>query len=883
MADPDKAPLPNVPTIPLDPGDRSSDMFWRFPLDALFERAHSRTEGLTAAEAARRFAADGPNSVVEVPHRRLVAKVAKRFAEPLVAILLAAAAIAGATGDLASFLIILLVIALSIVLDVVQEHRAELAADALKRSVAVHADVRRDRRVVSIPVDHVVVGDVVELRAGDLVPADGVVIESRNAHVNEALMTGEPFPAEKRSGACAAKTPADAFNALFAGTSVVSGEATMLVLATGRATRFGGIAAALATTEPPSAFERGIHRLGLLILRLTIFLTLFVLLVHLAFGRPVLESFLFAVALAVGLTPELLPMVMTVTLSRGALRMAGKRVVVKRLAAIHDLGAMDVLCTDKTGTLTQARISLTGHPGVDGRDSERVILLAGVNSRFESGIRSPLDQAIIQHCADREFAGWTKIDEIPFDFDRRCVSVLADHAGERLLVIKGAPEPILARASAFEDGTGSARPLDPAVRAALERIEEEQSQHGNRLLAVAWKRMPADCRELRIEDERDLVVAGFCVFVDPPKSSAAPAVARLAAAGVRVKVVSGDHDAVVRHLVKALAIPARGLLTGAQIAKLTESALVARVEHVDLFARVSPDQKTRIIRALQARGRTVGFIGDGVNDAPAIRAAEVGISVEGATDVARSAADMIMLSQDLGVLADGVEEGRRTFANILKYVRMGTSSNFGNMLSMALASLLLPFLPLLPVQILLNNLLYDLSEIGIPFDGVDRDDLARPRGWDMAGILRFTLVMGALSSLFDATTFAVLWRFFHADPDLFRTAWFIESIASQILVIFVIRTQISAWRSRPDPMLVATSLGALAVSLSIVFSSLGSAFGFVVVPTGIVFVIAALVTAYLAVAEVAKRWAVRSVEQRPRARRAARLAALARFRSGRKP
>ncbi len=881
MADPAEAPPPNIPPSAAD-RERSPDMFWFFPLETLFERAQSRAAGLTAAEADRRLALDGPNSVVDVPRRRLVAKIAKRFVEPLVAILLAAAAIAGATGDLASFLIVLPVIALSIVLDVVQEHRAELAADALKRSVAVHADVRRDRRVVSIPVDHVVVGDVVELRAGDLVPADGVVIESRNAHVNEALMTGEPYPVEKRAGVCTANMPADAFNALFAGTSIVSGEVAMLVLATGPATRFGGIAAALSATEPPSAFERGIHRFGLLIVRLTIFLTLFVLLVHLAFGRPVLESFLFAVALAVGLTPELLPMVMTVTLSRGALRMAGKRVVVKRLAAIHDLGAMDVLCTDKTGTLTEARISLVGHPGVDGRDNERVILLAGINSRFESGIRSPLDQAIIRHCADREFAGWARVDEIPFDFDRRCVSVLADHAGERLLVIKGAPEPILARASAYEDGNGVARPLDPAMRAELARIGEEQSQLGNRLLAVAWKRMPADCHELRIEDERELVRAAICVLVDPPKASAAPAVARLAAAGVRVKVVSGDHDAVVRHLVKALAIPARGLLTGAQIAKMTEGALAARVEHVDLFARVSPDQKTRIIRALQARGRTVGFIGDGVNDAPAIRAAEVGISVEGATDVARSAADMIMLSQDLGVLADGVEEGRRTFANILKYVRMGTSSNFGNMLSMALASLILPFLPLLPVQILLNNLLYDLSEIGIPFDRVDRDDLARPRGWDMAGILRFTLVMGALSSLFDVTTFAVLWRVFHADPELFRTAWFVESTASQILVIFVIRTQAAVWKSRPDPMLVATSLSALAVSLATVFSPLGSTFGLVAVPTSIVLVIVALVAAYLVVAEIGKRWAVRS-GPRSHAKRVARPRAFAQVRARRKP
>ena len=685
-----------------------------------------------------------------------------------------------------------------------------------------------------------------------------MIIESRNVHVNEALMTGEPYPADKRAGVCEGTEPADAFNALFAGTSVVSGDASMLVVATGPATRFGGIAVALGAAEPPSAFERGIHRLGLLILRLTVFLVLFVLLVNIAFGRPLLEAFLFAVALAVGLTPELLPMVMTVTLSRGAMRMAGKRVVVKRLAAIHDLGAMDVLCTDKTGTLTEARITLVGHPGPDGKDSERVLVLAGVNSSFESGIRSPLDQAIVQHCGDRRFQDWTKIDEVPFDFERRCVSVLVEKSGERALIIKGAPEAVLARAGALDLGDGSAKPLDATAREALRRLADDQAALGNRVLAVAWKAMPKDCHALTGEDEHDLVIAGFCVFVDPPKASAGAAVARLAAAGVRVKIVSGDHEAVVQHLAQTLKIPVQGMLIGSEIAALTQPALVGRVDGVDLFARVSPDQKTRIIHALQTRGHTVGFIGDGVNDAPAIHAAEVGLSVEGATDVARGAADMILLSTDLGVLADGVEEGRRTFANILKYVRMGTSSNFGNMLSMALASLVLPFLPLLPVQILLNNLLYDLSEIGIPLDRVDPQDLARPREWDMGGILRFTLVMGALSSVFDIATFAVLIWGFKAGPELFRTAWFVESMATQILVIFIIRTYGPAWVSRAHPVLVASSLMALAVALVIALTPLGTAFGFAAVPALVLVTIVGLVAAYLVAAEWVKTFAGKS-------------------------
>jgi Mg2+-importing ATPase len=832
--------------------------FWQGEIASLLERVNSSASGLFPAEAEQRLKQFGANTVADTPRRRILLKVGMRFAEPLVAILLVAAAISGVSGDFASFGIIILVIVLSTVLDVFQEHRAELAADALKRSVAIRADVRRGGPCISVPVEEVVPGDIVELRAGDLVPADGVLVSGRDLHVNEALMTGEPFPAEKRVGFCSAKSPADAFNALFAGTSVVSGQAAMLVIATGENTRFGGIAAALVNIEPPSAFERGIHRLGLLILRLTVFLVLFVLLVHLAFGRPVIDTFLFAVALAVELTPELLPMIVTITLSRGALRMAAKSVVVKRLAAIHDLGAMDVLCTDKTGTLTEAQIVLVGRLDPDNHDSERVFTLAAINSCFASGIRSPLDQAILSHSGGARFQTWTKLDEIPFDFERRRISVLAETAGERLLVIKGAPEPILIRSTSLQRADGSTAPLDDDARAGLERIQLDEAACGNWLLAVAWKAIPKEQSEIHADDECELVFAGFCVFVDPPKAGAAEAIARLERLGVGIKVLSGDHEAVVRHVASALGIPANKMLTGAEVDDLTDPALGARVEEVDLFARLSPDQKTRIIRALQLRKHAVGFIGDGVNDAPAIRAAEVGLSVEGATDVARSAADMIMLCRDLGVLADGVEEGRRTFANIIKYVRMGTSSNFGNMLSMALASLFLPFLPLLPIQILLNNLLYDVSEVGIPFDRIDAHDLSHPRAWDMSEILRFTVIMGALSSVFDFATFAVLLRGFDADPETFRTAWFVESTTTQILVIFLIRTGGRFWASRAHPILVTSSLGALATSLLIVFSPVGDGFSFVSLPAKLTAAIGMLVVTYLFAVELIKAHVARA-------------------------
>jgi len=829
--------------------------FWQQPSERLLSALSATSGGLTTSEAASRLRRYGANLVTDDRRRSLLRKIARRFADPLVAILLAAAAVSSLSGDVASFVIIVIVIAASISLDVVQQHRAEGAAEALRQSVAIHVDVWRDGTVQVVPVGGVVPGDVVSLTAGDLVPADGVLLEGRDVHVNEALLTGEPFPVEKRPGPCPAPEPADAFNALFFGTSVINGEARLLVVATGAATRFGAIAARLAAEPPPTAFERGIHGLAMLILRLTVFLVLFVLLVNVAFGRPVVETFLFAVALAVGLTPELLPMVTTVTLSRGALRLARKRAVVKRLAAIHDLGAMDVLCTDKTGTLTEAKITLAAHPGVDGAESDDVLLLAALNSVFSGGIRSPLDQAIVSHWGDAALTGWRKRDEIPFDFERRCVSVLAQGDGRSLLILKGAAEEVIGRCSAVGTPDGTVQPLTTDGRDTLLRLQEERAAQGYRILAIAWKAVTADT--IGKDDETGLALAGFCLFLDPPKQSAAGALARLKTLGVNLKIVSGDHPAVVRHVAGSLGLGDRTLMTGAEIAGLTDAALSARVVETDFFARVSPDQKTRIIRALQLRGHTVGFIGDGVNDAPAIHAADVGLSVDGATDVARSAADIILLSPDLRIIADGVEEGRRTFANIIKYVRMGTSSNFGNMLSMALASLILPFLPLLPVQVLLNNLLYDFSEIGIPLDRVERADLKRPRAWNMRAILRFTLVMGVLSSVFDFLTFAILLAVFHAGAAEFRTAWFAESLVTQILVIFVIRTYRPVWRGRPHPALVVTSLTGIAAALLVLLTPLADAFAFVALPARLTLAIGGLVVAYLGAAEALKHVAVR--------------------------
>ncbi|MDB5377561.1 MAG: mgtA, partial [Rubritepida sp.] len=813
--------------------------------------------GLASAEAERRLGEAGPNTVADRPRMEIAAKIGRRLIEPLVAILLVAALVSGLTGDWPGFLIIACIVAVSVGLDVVQERRAELAAERLRDSVAVKAAVWRDGGVAMLPVEQIVPGDVVDLSAGGLVPADGILLESRGAQANEALLTGEPYPVGKRVGTSDARGPAEAFNALFAGTAIVAGTATMLVVATGRATRLGAVAASLAARRPPTAFEKGLHGLGLLILRLTVFLVLFVLLAHLGFHRPPLESFLFAVALAVGLTPELLPMVTTVTLSRGAMRMARKRVVVKRLAAIHDLGAMDVLCTDKTGTLTEAKIALANASGPDGAPSPRVLGLAALNAGLASGVPTTLDAAIL--LANPPAPGWSALAEAPFGFERRRSSLLCEKAGQRLLVVKGAPEAVLAACTRIEGPNGTSLPMTEAARADLLARTDTRGAEGFRLLGIAWRPMPTGKTIEGPESEADLIFAGFCAFLDPPKSSAAEAIARLGVLGVRVKIVSGDAAPVLLHVVTSLGLPCKGLLTGEEIAELDHPGLVARVEEVDLYARVSPDQKRRVILALKAHGHTVGFIGDGINDAPAIHAADAGLSVEGATEVARAAADLILLAPDLGVLAEGVEEGRRTYANIMKYVRMGTSSNFGNMFSMAVASLLIPFLPLLPAQILLNNLLYDLSEMGIPFDAVDAEDVAKPHGWDMGAVLRFTLVMGPLSSVFDLATFGILLWGFGATPEEFRTAWFAESMATQVLVIFLIRTHGRAWQAAaPHPALIATSLSALAVALALALGPLASMLGFAPLQGALLAVIAALVVGYLVAAELLKRLATRA-------------------------
>lgn len=837
------------------PSDSKSRPWWLEP-QVLGEATTAATgPGLSGAEAQARLGRFGPNLLRDRQHQSLLRQYLSRFGNPLVLILLVASAVSALTGEVTNFVIIACIVLLSVTLDFVQEHRANAAAEKLRLAVAIQATALRDGRPVAVAVSQLVPGDLVLLAAGDLIPADGIVSEANDLFVKQSLLTGETYPVEKHPGLPGAtgNDLQDATNALFMGTAVISGSARMLVVKTGAETAIGEIAESISRPADATSFEIGTRRFGMLIMRLTILMVMFVLLVNIFFHKPWLESFLFAVALAVGLTPELLPMVVSVTLARGAQRMARRHMIIKRLSAIQDLGSMDVLCTDKTGTLTEAKIRLERHVDAAGVPSERVLELAYFNSFFETGLKSPLDEAILAH-GQIDSAAWTKIDEVPFDFERRRVSVLIDDGKQRWLVVKGAPDEIVGLCTHYEvAGTAAPLAIDPAARAAIVGQYHALEADGFRALGIAWRQVAPDHPHAVIGDETELVLAGFAAFLDPPKASAASALAALSRFGVAIKVVTGDSDLVTRHVCAQLQIPVTGVLLGKEVAEMDDHALQARVESNNLFCRVNPAQKERIIRALKARGHVVGYLGDGINDAPSLHAADVGLSVDSAVDVAKEAADMILLRHDLHVLHAGVEEGRRTFGNIMKYILMGTSSNFGNMFSMAGASLFLPFLPMLPTQILLNNILYDLSEIPIPLDQVDAVDVHTPRVLDLGFVRNFMLVIGSISSLFDFLTFYILLVVLQANEKLFQTGWFVESLCTQVLVIFIIRTRGRPWRSRPHPLLVAAALAMVGVAAGLPFTPLGVHFGFVPPPASFYAILGGLVMAYLLIVELAKR------------------------------
>jgi len=832
-------------------------------------------KGLSSDEALRRLAEFGPNEPAPVQRATLVKQLLLLFANPLVIILLIASLVSAMIGDVVNASIIIVIVLLSSALNFIQTARSQRTAEQLRKEVAPSAIVLRDGEWREIPRREVAPGDLIQLVAGDMVPADARLVESRDLHVQQAALTGESLPVEKEANSTLQTVPDQTTTArmatpaspesrdrVFLGTSVVSGTATAQVVATGPATAFGKIAERLAEKAPDTEFERGAKKFGLLIARMVIFLVLFVFLVNAALRRDAFESLLFAIALAVGLTPEFLPMITTVTLGQGALRMARRKVVVKHLAAIQNFGSIDILCSDKTGTLTSGEMSLDERLDPLGKTSERPFALAYLNSLFETGISNPLDYAIRRKAAnsldeailvnDHSGAqGYEKIDEMPFDFERRRVSVVCARDGARLLITKGAPESVLAVCSEYEvDGHRFA--LDEETRRRCEAVFHEPSERGERVLAVAYSTPPQQAA-YRKDDERGLTLAGFLTFADRPLPTAAEAIGALAADGVEVKILTGDNELVARHVCYEVGLSVERIVLGDEVDRMTDSALGHVAEQTTVFARVSPMQKNRIIQALKRRGHVVGYFGDGINDAPSLRTADVGISVASGTDVARDAAEVILLEQSLPVLHQGITEGRKAFGNVMKYLLMGTSSNFGNMFSMAGASLFLPFLPMLPTQILLNNFLYDLAQVAIPTDRVDQTYIQKPHRWDIRLIRNFMLYIGPISSIYDFLTFYVLLKVFHASEQLFHTGWFVESLATQTLVIFVIRTAGNPSRSRPSAALTATTLLVALVGGLLPFTPLASWLGFTPLPAAFFLFLIVATGAYLLLVELFKR------------------------------
>jgi Mg2+-importing ATPase len=801
--------------------------------------------GLSSAEAARRLAEAGPNEPVPRSRAGFGEQARAQLANPLVLILLAASGVSFAVGQWLNASIIAGIVILGLALNLLQTYRSGRATEALRESVASRASVHRDGRWAEILRREVVPGDLVRLSAGDLVPADADLLEARDLHVQEASLTGESLPVEKEAG-----SPREGRSRVFLGTSVVSGAATAVVTATGAATRFGQTASRVAERPPRTAFETGERAFGVLMMRVVLFLVLFVLLVNLILRRDALESLLFAVALAVGLTPEFLPMIVTVTLANGAVRMARRKVVVKRLAAMQNFGSMNVLCSDKTGTLTRGEMTLTASVDAAGRGDDEVRAFGRLVSRFQTGIRSPFDAAILAG-PDPGAGSWTKRDEVPFDFERRRLSVVLESAGNCILITQGAPEAVLPGCATVW-ARGAARPLDADARSHAGQVVRRFGEGGARVLAVATRAV-APRGSYGADDERDLTLRGFLAFDDPPRSDAAELLQGLRRDGVTVKILTGDSAVVAGHVCAQVGLAGPAVVEGEELERTTDGALEALAERAAIFARLSPGQKTRIVRALQRRGHVVGFLGDGINDAPSLRAADVGISVAGGAEVAREAAEIILLEKGLRVLHRGILEGRRAVANVTKYLLMGTSSNFGNVLSMAGASLLLPFLPMLPTQILLNNFLYDLAQVAIPADHVDPAALRRPRRWDIGLVRRFMVRVGPVSSLFDLLTFVVLLRLFRADETLFHTGWFVESLATQTLVIFVIRTRGRPWRSAPASPLVAAALGAVAAGVLIPYTPLAPALGFRPLPVRYLAFLLVVTAGYLASVEALKR------------------------------
>ena len=828
--------------------------YWALDQAEVIRRLDSSPAGLSPAEAAKRLRDIGPNELRERRQLSRLNVLGRQLRSPLLLLLVFAAAASAGIGEWLDASIVLTIVTVTVAIGYSREYSAQSAVAAMRARIRVSTTAVRGGTPVIVPMPDIVPGDVVLLAAGSLVPGDAIVLDSTDFFVSEAVLTGESFPVQKQPGLAppAAELVART-NCVFLGTNVRSGTARCLVVATGPATAFGAIADRLTLRAPETEFDRGIRHFGYLLTSAMLSMVLLLFVAHVFRGRPPVETLLFAVALAVGLSPELLPAILSVNLARGAQMMARRGVLVRRLNAIENLGSMDVLCTDKTGTLTEGIVQLEGAYDSNGLPSDRVLSLAACNAALETGIGSPLDEAITKaHTPDLSAVG--KLAEIPFDFLRKRVTVVIRGPQGIQLITKGAFDRVLEVCSRL--GTGAA--ISPASRADLERHFQRWAEQGIRVLAVAVREVGEQASYGR-GDEREMTFAGFLTFFDRPKAGVADAIKALGALGVGIKIITGDSERVARHVASEVGLSVRRVLTGSRLDELHGGALWHAAEQTDLFAEVDPNQKERIILSLKKMGHVVGFLGDGVNDAPAMHAADTSLSVEQAVDVAREAADFVLLERGLDVIRRGIEEGRRTFANTLKYVLITTSANLGNMVSMAAASLFLPFLPLTAAQILLNNFLSDVPAIGVADDRVDPELVDRPRRWDMKFIGRYMIEFGGLSSAFDLLTFGALLTIFHAAPETFRTSWFIESLLTELVVALVMRTRRPFFRSRPGGVLLGATLVLIPLVLAIPYLPSAHVFGFVRLPAVLIAFIVAITVMYVIATELQKKWFYRRV------------------------
>ncbi len=827
----------------------SSKAFWSQSVTDYFEQLSSSSQGLGQEQVELRLKRYGPNRLNNKNGTGNVSLFFAQFKNSIILILLFATGLSFFLNDRLDAAIILSIVLISGCLGFWQEKGAANAVKELLAMVQITVSVLRDGLIKELASECLVPGDMIMLKAGDVIPGDCLIVTSDNLFIDEAILTGESYPVEKLAGVIAEDTPlSQRTNALWMGTHVQSGSATALVIATGQATEFGQLSLRIKLKAPETEFERGVRRFGYLLMEVTLILVILIFAVNVYLAKPVVDSFLFALALAVGLTPQLLPAIISVNLAHGAKRMAEQKVIVKQLASIENFGSMNVLCSDKTGTLTEGKVRLQGALDIYGEASDTVARYAYLNSVYETGFTNPIDNAIRQH---KTFAldGTEKLAEIPYDFYRKCLSILVEDNGQTLLLTKGALTNVLALCTEADSSHGSTVTIGIARTQILRRYEDF-SRQGYRTLGLAYKRL-VNRDDLDKADECEMCFLGFLVFFDPPKADCAETISQLKELGVTLKIITGDNRLVAATVSKQLGLAEHEILTGPEIHGMSDLALVNQVAEVDLFAEIEPNQKERIILALKKAGFVVGYIGDGINDVSALHAADVGISVDSAADVAKETAQIVLMEKNLGVLVQGVREGRTTFANTLKYVFMATSSNFGNMFSMAGASLFLPFLPLLPKQILLTNLLTDFPEMTIASDNVDANMVAQPRRWDIKFIRKFMITFGLVSSIYDYMTFGLLLSL-DVSAEQFRTAWFLESVVSASLIVFVVRSSSAFFKTRPGNYLMAATLSIVCTTVTLPYTPLAPVIGFVPLPASLLALLALIVVLYLGTAEITK-------------------------------